>query len=566
LSPAVLTRGGDPSTAAFEAIAANDLRAHVAYFADPVREGRDTPSLGLESSARYIRQQFARDGLACLPDSEQVWSDVAKLPLPSEDARVASGTAPARGTYLRPFRRKLPEPDPEVCSLALSSGAKREEFKLGHDFVPILGCAGAAQGELVFVGFAIDSKPDHYDDISGIDVRGKIALIVEGEPRHPRAFAGPVVSPAASLWPKVDKLTQLGVAGILAVRRTPELPEKSSAKNEHAPAAPSAPPVPGASDPKREGETSKRGANDASTSSDLGFRYEWALFNGAEREHAPKTCAPALEVSAACAAELLGEDVAALAGKIDKTLHPFHPRSAGRIVAFRSQTREAEVRADNVAGLVRGSDAKLAEEFVVVGAHYDHIGVDARGRIGYGADDNASGSAALLEIARALSLSPPRRSVILCSFAGEEEGLLGSMAFCARLPVGRDKIVAMVNLDMVGRGNANEVAVLGIVQNPALEKVLDRAKLLHPTGVQQIVMRQGEDLFQRSDHYSFHQLGIPVLFFFEGLPIEKNPDYHTWRDTPDLIDYEKVLHTTRLTLNTVWLLSNDEARPPKPQG
>ena len=108
--------------------------------------------------------------------------------------------------------------------------------------------------------------------------------------------------------------------------------------------------------------------------------------------------------------------------------------------------------------------------------------------------------------------------------------------------------------------------VLGIVQNPALEKVLDRAKLLHPTGVQQIVMRQGEDLFQRSDHYSFHQLGIPVLFFFEGLPIEKNPDYHTWRDTPDLIDYEKVLHTTRLTLNTVWLLSNDEARPPKPQG
>jgi Zn-dependent M28 family amino/carboxypeptidase len=79
-------------------------------------------------------------------------------------------------------------------------------------------------------------------------------------------------------------------------------------------------------------------------------------------------------------------------------------------------------------------------------------------------------------------------------------------------------------------------------------------------------MRQGEDLFARSDHFSFHQIGVPVLFFFEGLPISKNPDYHTWRDTLDKLDVEKIHNTARLAYNTLWLLANDDSRPPAPGG
>jgi hypothetical protein len=461
---------------------------------------------------------------------------------------------------LRPFQRKLPEPDPEACALSLAVGKEsKTEFKLGRDFVPVAGCNGNATGEVVFVGFAIDSKADHYDDLDGLSLRGKVALILEGEPRNSKAFEGPVISAAASLWPKIDKLGRMGVSGILAMRRSPEMPEKGTGKVERAgakePASPSA-------SPKDKGDA--KGKADAEP--ELGFRHEWATFNGVGPDPRSKSAVPTLEVTPACAAALLGEDVVALAVKIDKAVHPLHPTHAGRIVTLTSKTRDAEVEVDNIVGLVKGSDEKLADEFVVVGAHYDHIGVDARGRIGYGADDNASGSAGLIEVAEALAAAQPRRSVIVCSFAGEEEGLLGSKAFCNHLPVARDKIVAMVNLDMIGRGTANEVAVLGIVQNPTFEKLLDRAKALHPTGVQQIVMRQGEELFQRSDHYSFHAIGVPALFCFEGLPIEKNPDYHTWRDTADLLDYDKMLRTTRLTFNTVWLLSNDDARPPKPQG
>ena len=165
----------------------------------------------------------------------------------------------------------------------------------------------------------------------------------------------------------------------------------------------------------------------------------------------------------------------------------------------------------------------------------------------------------------ALAADPPRRSVLLCAFSGEEDGLLGSQAICARPPVPPERMVAMLNMDMIGRGEADEVAVLGLNQNPDLEKVLDRARRLAPTGIKDVTVRKGEELFARSDHYSFHKIGVPVLFFFEGLPIDKNKDYHTWRDTLDKLDYDKMARTARLVFNTAWILANDDSRPPKPR-
>jgi Zn-dependent M28 family amino/carboxypeptidase len=219
-----------------------------------------------------------------------------------------------------------------------------------------------------------------------------------------------------------------------------------------------------------------------------------------------------------------------------------------------------------VVGILKGSDPALAQEYVVVGAHYDHVGVDPRGRIGFGADDNASGTAAMLEVVGALAAAGPRRSILACAFAAEEDGLIGSKALCDDLPVPRDSIVAMLNMDMVGRGEVDEVAVLGVPENPSFEKLLARANKLHATRIKSIVTGQGQDLFERSDHHSFHAIGIPVLFFFEGLPISKNDDYHTWRDTIDLVDLDKSARTARLVFNTAWLLADDEQRPPAPKG
>jgi Zn-dependent M28 family amino/carboxypeptidase len=154
--------------------------------------------------------------------------------------------------------------------------------------------------------------------------------------------------------------------------------------------------------------------------------------------------------------------------------------------------------------------------------------------------------------------------VLVCFFSGEEHGLLGSAAFCKSPPVPKDSMVAMVNLDMVGRGKPTELAILGLDENPSLEPVLDRALKLAPTKVRNVLRHKFQELFARADHYSFHQAGVPAVFLFEG-PVDENKDYHTWRDTAELADATKIAAAARLGFNLVWLLGNDAERPPPPK-
>jgi hypothetical protein len=493
-------------------ITLKELETDVWQLASAELEGRDSPSDGLARAAQYISERFR-----------------------------AAGWKPAKGeTFTYPFSRNLPEPVVAECKLDLFVDGAAQTFVYESDFVPLVGCSGDAQGELVFLGFGIDSKRERYDEIEG-DLTGKVALILEGEPRHQKRFDGPELTPDATLWTKLAALRDAKVAGVLLVRRAPE---------------------PGAAGGKKKSDVKLAPAA-------LRFRHTWATWVGHDMTPVPngipKELPPALEVSEACASALLGEDVPALAARIDKLCQPQPRRPKGRSVRLSSKSESGSVEIDNVVALLEGSDERLKGEYVVLGAHYDHIGVDDRGRIGFGADDNASGTAALLEVAQALALAKPRRSILACAFAAEEDGLLGSKALCDNTPVPRDAIVTMINMDMVGRGAAAEVAVLGIHQNPDFERTLERARKLSKTGVKNVVVRQGEELFQRSDHFSFHQIGVPVLFFFEGLPIEKNADYHTWRDTIDKLDFDKIENTTRLVFNTAWLIADDDERPPRPR-
>ncbi|MEO6711300.1 MAG: M28 family peptidase, partial [Planctomycetota bacterium] len=410
--------------------------------------------------------------------------------------------------------------------------------------VPLLYAEGEARGELDFVGYGIDSEQEHFDEIPARGLKGKIAMILEGEPRTPKRFLGPELSIDATLWFKLVNLRAAGAEGALVVRRP--LPA-AAAKNAPKPADPLPPPA-------------------------LGFRYWFAQWNDARANQEGKdaqrlTMLPTLEISMRAASEILGEDVEALASKIDSTLRPLRRETKGRSIALRGKTRRADVDAVNLVGWIQGSDPTLGGEVVILGAHLDHIGVDERGRVGAGANDNASGSAAMLEIVQALCAAKPKRSVLLCSFSGEEKGLLGSKALAARLPVDVKSVVAMVNIDMIGFGAKDNCAVLGIPLNPSLEKLVARGLKLSRTGIRDVTMKQDEgDLFKRSDHYSFHQIGLPTLFFFEGLPFDKNVDYHTWRDTLDKLDQEKVLNTARLAYNCTWLFTDDPSRPPPPSG
>jgi hypothetical protein len=190
----------------------------------------------------------------------------------------------------------------------------------------------------------------------------------------------------------------------------------------------------------------------------------------------------------------------------------------------------------NVVAILPGSDARLAGQYIVIGAHFDHLGrdsqfaldPDAKDAIRNGADDNASGTAAVMQLARILSSTRPRRSIIFANFSGEEEGLLGSQWFVDHPPVPLDSIMAMVNFDMVGRLNNDKLIVYGTATATELQAILDSA---NARSALPFKVSGGGDGFGSSDQSSFYAKNIPVLHFFTDI----HDDYHRASD-----DIEKI--------------------------
>jgi hypothetical protein len=233
-------------------------------------------------------------------------------------------------------------------------------------------------------------------------------------------------------------------------------------------------------------------------------------------------------------------------------------------------------RTQNVIALVEGSDPNLRSQAVVVGAHYDHDG-EAFGQIWYGADDNGSGTTALLELAEAFGAGGPRpaKSILLVAWAGEEKGLLGSRYYISHPAIPLKQTIAMFQLDMIGRNedhpsnrsqqvpeeraseNGNTLNVLGTAFGPELKTIVSRANNQVGLTVRFRYDFGAEDLLRRSDQWSFLQKGIPSLFFFAGL----HPDYHTPRDTADKINYAKLEKAARLVYLTAYQLASSSSKP-----
>jgi len=219
--------------------------------------------------------------------------------------------------------------------------------------------------------------------------------------------------------------------------------------------------------------------------------------------------------------------------------------------------------ATNLFATIRGTAEP--ERYVVVSAHYDHLGVKG-GATYHGADDNASGVAALLAVARWFSTHPPRVSLLLVAFDGEEEGLQGAKYFIAHPPVPIDRMAAVVNMDMVGRGDKNEIYVAGTAPYPALKPVVDAAAKGRKINVRFGHDRAGvpgvEDWTNSSDHGPFHSAHVPFLYF----GVEDHADYHKPTDTADKIPRAFYVEATEVVLDTVQRLTELPARPgPAPQ-
>lgn len=212
-------------------------------------------------------------------------------------------------------------------------------------------------------------------------------------------------------------------------------------------------------------------------------------------------------------------------------LQPFVARS----VAAAHAGLPAAMPTQNVAAMVRGADPVLREEYVIVGAHFDHLGrttmgaldPDAKDAIRNGADDNASGTAAVIELARLLRRDPPKRSVIFVTFSGEELGLLGSQHFVENLPVPLDRVRAMLNFDMVGRLRDDRVLIYGVATAEELNEIITRANAVAPLSV-----TATGDGFGASDHSSFYAKNLPVLHFFTNV----HDDYHRATDDAERVN------------------------------
>jgi hypothetical protein len=212
----------------------------------------------------------------------------------------------------------------------------------------------------------------------------------------------------------------------------------------------------------------------------------------------------------------------------------------------------------NVVAIRPGRDAALKEEFLVVGAHYDHVGKGwegathgTLGQIHNGADDNASGTSVLLEIAEALSKAGLKRTVILVSFDGEEKGLWGSKAFVEVPPRPLERCRWMINVDMAGRNATKDIAVgRGDATNVPLNRALQGAETKWEF---RFDTRAADGFMRRSDQWNFHQKGVPSIFLFGKV----HPDYHTERDDVERINLEKVQLISRIVLFILYRLGEE---------
>jgi len=241
---------------------------------------------------------------------------------------------------------------------------------------------------------------------------------------------------------------------------------------------------------------------------------------------------------------------------------PLHGETDAR-AQLSADLRVEVLAAPNVLGILPGRDAELGEQYVLLSAHMDGLGVGLPvdgDSIYNGADDNASGTAAILEMAEAAAAlgNRPRRSLAFLAVSGEEKGLLGSTAFVTQPPIPLERIVANINIDMIGRNWEDTIAVIGKPYS-TLGLLVDSVAAAHPELGMTVVgdLWPGGGFFFRSDQFSFARKGIPALFFFNGV----HEDYHRPSDEAQKVKFRKAARITRLVFELALAIANADEAP-----
>jgi hypothetical protein len=463
------------------------LRSAVEWLAAPEREGRGPGTAGIDAAADWVAARFADIGLETRVAGDgpfQTFAMTLEAKLGPRDENVAElvGPAPAGA-------------DPRVVPL-----------KLGVDFTPLAaGGSGAFDLPLAFAGYGITAPAEHYDDYAplGAAAKGAALIVLRQEPQKDdphSVFDGNQASQHAALSRKVANAAEHEAGGVVFV-------------------------------------------NDADAEGDVLMAFTRAGEGTGTRSM------PILHVKRslvdAALREALGRPLTEIQQAVDKELVPAGAALAGWRLRGRTAIERVETQGRNVLALLpgRGRPAAVGQaaiapgETVVLGAHYDHLGyggdnsaAPGERAIHHGADDNASGTALLLEVARRLAARGPfPRGILFAAFSGEERGLLGSGHYAANAALPLADTVAMVNLDMVGRLVDDKVIVHGTGTGTGFEAMIDRLVGEHRLGV-----AKEPGGFGPSDHASFYAKKIPVLHVFTG----SHADYHRPSDTADKINYD----------------------------
>jgi hypothetical protein len=493
---------------AASAISAKGVRSEIDYIASDALMGRNTPSPGLDSAAEYIARTFR-----------------------------GSGLRPLRGSYVQPFNLNIVALG-DSNSLVLHTPADSGAFALKDDFVPFEMTANREiEGDVVFAGYGITAPEYHYDDYAGIDVRGKVVFVLRHEPGEEDSasvFLGKRATDYSSVARKVKIAREHGAIGVLV-----------------------------ATDPLNHMSLGARGFPWPSLSKII---PKDALPLGLAVEEGEKL--PVVHVGEGIVSKCFGSEdsLKALQVAIDRSVAPLSFSLKGVRVRIKTSTAITTMQTRNVIGVLEGADPTLRGEVVVVGAHYDHVGYKRNAPAGTdsiynGADDNGSGTVALLEVAKALGAmqSPPSRSVVLLAFAGEEKGLFGSEYYARHPLFPLDSTVAMLNMDMVGRNNVDSLLIIGAPEQSFLAQVTRAENAAIGFTLVNTNLTSGG-----SDHESFQKRMVPVIFYHSDV----HPDYHQVSDEAPLINDRKIARVAKLVFRTTWNIatSHDPRIQPLPRG
>lgn len=514
-----------------ETITVDMLEGHLYELADDKYMGRETGTEGERMAAAYLISQYEAMGLPPVND------EMGYLQPFTLNVNVINSR------HFHVYPSTLGEEESHDMSRATHITKIEPQSVEGAGFSMVYGGAENASGDVVFAGFGVQDSEQGFAHLDGEDLEGKWVMIfndipyeVDGEPLVKTSYTSNIRYG--------NILSQRGAAGILLISDQ-EIAAFESEVEESAELL------------------------DKPRNLRLAYR-DTENFTGF-----PQVIA---SVRSDVAEQILGRPVAELREEILADMAGFTPSATGQSMMYMIDREDVEVTSNNVMAFLEGSDPELKDEVVVITSHYDHIGIslpDSTGdRINNGADDDGSGTVAVLSAASAFAKAAeegvrPRRSILFMHVSGEEKGLLGSRYYSDHPVLPVENHVANINADMIGRSDQAHLSqgvtdYFYLIGGPIISSGLDSLVTVANEKTANLLIDYAyndlddpNQFYRRSDHWNFGRLGIPFSFFFTGV----HEDYHQPSDEADKINYPKLTAITQVLFASANELANIDERP-----